>query len=121
LLRSLDCFVLPSLAEGISNTILEAMGSGLPVIATDVGGNADLVDAGRTGIIVPPADPQALATAIGTLAQDVQKARDMGAAGRALVMERFSMESMTNAYAAVYDASTGRSKAAPQSAGTIVA
>ena len=47
-MRSFDVFVLPSIAEGISNTLLEAMASGLPVIATDVGGNPELVDAGRT-------------------------------------------------------------------------
>jgi glycosyltransferase involved in cell wall biosynthesis len=52
ILRGLDCFVLPSLAEGISNTILEAMASGLPVIATDVGGNAELIEAGRSGELV---------------------------------------------------------------------
>ena len=60
-LRSFDAFVLPSLAEGISNTILEAMASGLPVIATRVGGNAELVDDGTTGTLVPSADTEALA------------------------------------------------------------
>ena len=64
LMRGLDCFVLPSLAEGISNTILEAMASGLPVIATEVGGNADLVSHGKTGLIVPADDLEALAAAI---------------------------------------------------------
>ncbi len=49
ILRGLDCFVLPSLAEGVSNTILEAMASGLPVVATRVGGNPELVDDGVTG------------------------------------------------------------------------
>src|SRR6185295_4357969 len=61
ILRGLDCFALPSLAEGISNTILEAMATGLPVIATDVGGNRELVDAGTTGELVPAGDAHALA------------------------------------------------------------
>ena len=59
-MRGLDCFVLPSLAEGISNTILEAMASGLPVLATDVGGNAELVGS-ATGELVPSGDAEALA------------------------------------------------------------
>ena len=63
-MRGLDCFVLPSLAEGISNTILEAMASGLPVLATDVGGNAELVVDGRTGEIVAPGDVEALANGL---------------------------------------------------------
>ena len=63
-MRGLDAFVLPSLAEGISNTILEAMASGLPVIATDVGGNAELVGAGRRGHLVPSDDVDAMAQAM---------------------------------------------------------
>jgi glycosyltransferase involved in cell wall biosynthesis len=64
LLRTMDLFVLPSLAEGSSNTILEAMASGLPVVATAVGGNAELVHAGFTGILVPPRSPDLMAAAI---------------------------------------------------------
>ena len=82
ILRGLDCFVLPSLAEGISNTILEAMASGLPVIATAVGGNPELVEAGRTGELVPAADPEALAERILAYARDPEAARAAGRAGR---------------------------------------
>lgn len=102
-MRSLSCFVLPSLAEGISNTILEAMASGLPVVATDVGGNAELVEDGVTGMIVPAADPAALARAIGVLAQDPGRAADMGTAGRARAVGQFSLQAMVARYQGIYD------------------
>lgn len=102
-LRNLDCFVLPSLAEGISNTILEAMASGLPVIATQVGGNPELVADGQTGVLVPPSDPDAMARAIIASATDPDQARMKGQAGRAEVERRFSMEAMVGAYQGLYD------------------
>lgn len=108
-MRSLDCFALPSLAEGISNTILEAMSTGLPVVATDVGGNADLVVNGSTGQIVPPADVEALATALVRMASDPARAVVMGRAGRAEAERRFSMQAMVDAYQGVYDRLLGRS------------
>jgi len=74
-MRGLDCFALPSLAEGISNTILEAMSSALPVLATRVGGNADLVADGVSGVIVPPGDTDALADGIVHLASHPSKPR----------------------------------------------
>ena len=70
-MRALDVFVLPSLREGLSNTILEAMASGLPVVATRVGGNPELVEEGHTGQLVPPADPVAMAAAIVSIAATV--------------------------------------------------
>jgi sugar transferase (PEP-CTERM/EpsH1 system associated) len=103
LMRRLDCFVLPSLAEGISNTILEAMASGLPVIATAVGGNAELVDHGRTGAIVPPDDVEAMAQALLRMAADPARAAAMGLAGRAEIERRFSLWAMVAAYQALYD------------------
>lgn len=102
-MRALSCFVLPSLAEGISNTILEAMASGLAVIATAVGGNAELVSSGRTGLVVPPADPQAMAQALLTLASDPEKAAAMGRAARSDVERQFSLQAMVANYMAVYD------------------
>lgn len=103
LMRGLQCFVLPSLAEGISNTILEAMASGLPVIATNVGGNADLVEAGRTGDIVPAGDPQALALSLVRMALAPEQAARMGLHGRRVVEQRFDLQSMVAAYQSLYD------------------
>ena len=114
LMRSLDCFVLPSLAEGISNTILEAMASGLPVIATRVGGNADLVTAGTTGTIVPSADPEAMAQEIVKLANQPDTARNMGRAGRSAIEQKFSMEAMVAAYQGAYDKLLHRPGATPK-------
>lgn len=102
-LRAMDIFVLPSIAEGISNTILEAMASGLPVVATRVGGNAELVVEGETGFLVPPSDTEALAKAIGIYLTDPGLARRHGAAGRNRVLRDFSMERMLGRYLAVYD------------------
>lgn len=107
-MRGLDCFALPSLVEGISNTILEAMASGLPVLATDVGGNRDLIEVGVSGEIVPPGDVQALADAIASLAADPARARAMGRAGRDAVEQRFSLPAMVAAYERVYDSVLGR-------------
>ncbi len=109
IMGGLDCFVLPSLAEGISNTILEAMASGLPVIATAVGGNADLVTSGITGQIVPAGDPEALAEQLVKLAKAPSQAKTMGQLGRERVEERFSMNAMVAAYLNTYDKLLGRS------------
>ena len=103
LMRAFDVFVLPSLAEGISNTILEAMASGLPVIATDVGGNAELVEAGRTGVRVPAGDAQALADQMAGYAGDPDLRQRHGDAGCRRVAEQFSMKQMIAAYGGVYD------------------
>jgi len=103
IMRSLDLFVLPSIAEGISNTILEAMASGLPVVATHVGGNPELVEQGRTGMLVPPSDPIAMAEAIRAYLFDPAILIRHGQAGRKRAEEKFSIESMVNGYMAVYD------------------
>jgi len=103
ILRGLDCFVLPSLAEGISNTILEAMASGLPVIATDVGGNGELVEAGQSGELVPVGDVEAMAQKIVGYARDRELAREAGRAGRAAVERQYSMAAMVLQYQRLYD------------------
>ncbi|MES2740002.1 MAG: TIGR03088 family PEP-CTERM/XrtA system glycosyltransferase [Pseudomonadota bacterium] len=106
LMRSMDVFVQPSLAEGSSNTILEAMASGLPVVATRVGGNPDLVRAGAGGTLVPPAAPELLAEAIGHYYRMPGLAARHGRCGRAQVLARHGLASMAASYLAVYDALT---------------
>ncbi len=82
LLAAFDVFVLPSVVEGMSNAVLEAMARSLPVVATDVGGIPEVVADGETGFIVPPGDPAALGAALSKLLQAPELAREMGAAGR---------------------------------------
>lgn len=93
-LSAADIFVLPSRSEGFSNAIVEAMAASLPVVATDVGGNAEAVQSGVNGFIVPPEDPRALAAAITQLLVDPSRAQEMGAAGRHLAAEKFTTEAM---------------------------
>ena len=113
-MRGLSAFVLPSIAEGISNTILEAMASALPVIATAVGGNADLVLAGQTGEIVPAGDPEQMAQRLAALASDPGGALRMGEAGRQRVLQTFSMRAMVDAYCSVYDRQLHRAGILPK-------
>lgn len=104
LLRAFDIFVLPSLGEGISNTILEAMASGLPVVATRVGGNPELVQDGVTGRLVPSADPTAMADTLSELLAQSELRVRFGTAGRERVVQEFSIEHMVERYSQVYDA-----------------
>ena len=101
-MSALDVFVLPSIAEGISNTILEAMASGLPVVATQVGGNPELVENGVGGALVPPLAPSALAAAIAGYVADPELRRRHGQASRQRATEHFSLERMAESYANLY-------------------
>ena len=102
ILRALDLFVLPSLNEGISNTILEAMATGTPVVATRVGGNPEIVEDERTGILVKPGDSQSMAEAIVRYLQYPDLRTRHGEAARQTVINRFSIEAMVRSYEAVY-------------------
>ena len=102
LMRAMDCFVLPSLAEGISNTILEAMACGLPIIATQVGGNPELVLDQLTGTLIPSSDSVALMAAMNGYYALPELARDHGRAGRERVERKFSLDYMAHRYEALY-------------------
>ena len=103
LMQAMDVFVLPSLGEGISNTILEAMACGLPVIATSVGGNPELVTPGKTGFLVAPGEPEKMAQVLLAYVSDPARMKLEGQVARAEIEARFSMDAMVNAYLAVYD------------------
>ncbi len=103
MLRAMDIFVLPSLAEGISNTILEAMASGRPVIATDVGGNGELVEDGASGMLVPRNDPAAMASALSRYIDDAPLRKRHGSRGRVRAEAHFSLDGMIDGYERVYD------------------
>jgi len=103
LMRLMDVFVLPSLGEGISNTILEAMATGLPVVASRVGGNQELVRLGETGSLFLAGDSEGLARLLLEYAVDAERRRREGAAARARVEREFALERMAAAYQAVYD------------------
>lgn len=103
LLASADLGILCSHEEGFSNAILEAMASGLPMVVTDVGGNAEAVLNGQTGYVVPAKDEQALSKAILELAKDPKKSLSFGQAGRLRVVEKFSLKYCVISYLALYD------------------
>ena len=101
-LSALDVFVLPSIAEGISNTVLEAMATGLPVVATRVGGNPELIEHEVSGTLVPRQNTTALAAAIVTYVGDPIQRRRHGEAARQRATGQFSLERMAEAYADLY-------------------
>jgi glycosyltransferase involved in cell wall biosynthesis len=102
-LRSVAVSVLPSLAaEGLPLTILEAMATGLPVVATDVAGAGEVIEDGVSGLLVPPGDDQTLADALARLASDGALRASLGSAAVAVVRERFSFEAIARRMEAVY-------------------
>lgn len=102
LLPRIDLFWLPSRREGLSLVLLEAMACGLPVVATRVGGNSEVVLPGWTGWLVPPGDPRALAEALLALLADPERRRAFGRAGRQRVVAAFRRDQMIARYEALY-------------------
>ena len=103
LLQAMDVFVLPSLGEGISNTVLEAMAAGLPVLATDVGGNPELVIDGDTGRLFPVGDAEAFCRVMLEMLDEPAARRRMGENGLRRVRERFDWNRTVAEYLRVYD------------------
>lgn len=103
LLAEADFFVLTSTSEGLALTLLEAMASGLPVIATDVGGNHEIVVHGQTGFLVPPRSPAAVAEAVRHLLADPDRAIAMGRAGRLRAEQSFDVRTMVARYESLYE------------------
>ncbi len=102
LLKQSDLFILPSHGEGSSNALLEAMAAGVPIIATDVGGNSDAITHGETGILVPPKDPRRLAAAILWMTERPNRRREMARMAQLDAILRFSMERCIDDYEALY-------------------
>lgn len=103
ILAMLNVFVLPSLSEGLSMAILEAMIAGKPVVATQVGGNPELVLAGETGYLVPPQDSGALASSLTTLLLDREQAFQFGMNGKSRAEGPFSLRTMVQAHQSLYE------------------
>jgi glycosyltransferase involved in cell wall biosynthesis len=102
LLAASEVFVLSSRSEGFPVSIVEAMAAGLPVVASDVGGVAEAVADGETGLLVPPGDPAALAEAVGRLLGDVELRQRLGAAGRARARACFDLPGFRAAHLELY-------------------
>lgn len=102
LLANADFFILSSISEGIALTLLEAMAASLPIVATDAGGNREIVEGERTGILAPVSDPEALAAGMVRLAGDPQLRKLMGIAGRGRVVDNFDINRVVAEYEALY-------------------
>lgn len=112
LMQAADLLVLPSREEGLSNVLLEAMGCGLPVIATAVGGSPELIEDGVTGRLLPSDDAPALAATIATLVDDAEERRRLAARARSAAEARFALGAMVDHTARVYDRCVVSSKVA---------
>jgi glycosyltransferase involved in cell wall biosynthesis len=107
-LRAMDVFALPSRLEGSPNAILEAMAMGLPIVSTTIGGVIDLLEEGRTGFLIPPDDPDALAVALDRLLGNESLRADLGCRARSRAVELFSLSGsisrLMDLYLALQDA-----------------
>jgi glycosyltransferase involved in cell wall biosynthesis len=102
ILRAADAFVLPSVAEGMSNSLLEAMATALPCLASRIGGNVDLLDDGETGLLLPGDEPEAWSSALNQVLAAPAMARRLGAAARARIEAEFALPVVVDRYVALY-------------------
>jgi glycosyltransferase involved in cell wall biosynthesis len=117
LLGAMDVFVMPSLWEGLPLSLVLAMGAGLPVVATSVAGMPEVIDDGRTGVLVPPGDSAALASALARLFNQPRSRARMAHDGRQAVLPRFGVDQYVNSVVALYDRLLGtRAGGAPDGA-----
>ena len=113
LLSAVDVSVMPSLNEALSNVLLESMAAGAPVVATDVGGTTEALQHDRNGLLIPPGNPAAIAKAVERLLSDRPLARALGARARQAIVDKFSLERMVAATAAVYEDLLARKQRRP--------
>ncbi len=104
LMKAVDCFVIPSRFEGMSNALLEAMASGLAIIASDVEGNKNIIEHGKTGILVPVENGEKLASAIRKLASDPILGKELGKSARETCLEKYSLKAVAVSYENAYKA-----------------
>jgi glycosyltransferase involved in cell wall biosynthesis len=108
ILVATDAFILPSLSEGLSSALLEAMACGLPVVATAVGGTRDILTDHENGLLVPPGDADKMAGAIGEIIHTPELATQLGRKARETVEREFSLEAVISRYTEVYEKLLGR-------------
>jgi glycosyltransferase involved in cell wall biosynthesis len=111
---ALDLFVNPSRAESFGVAALEAAASGLPVVASRVGGLPEIVAEGETGLLVPPEDPAALAEALSGLIRSPERRRELGQAARARAVERYDWQRCARAMERLYEATVRREALTPE-------
>jgi glycosyltransferase involved in cell wall biosynthesis len=113
LLPGLDVFVLPSLSEGMSNTLLEAMAAGVAVVASDVGGNGEIIVDKQTGLLFPSGDEAGLYAHLASLVGDAGRRAQLAAAGKSRALGTFSMGAMVRGYESLYERVAGKGTFGP--------
>jgi glycosyltransferase involved in cell wall biosynthesis len=108
LLAALDLFALPSLSEGMSNALLEAMAAGRAIVATEAGGNAESLDGGNSGVLVPPGDAEALGRALERLIETPDRRRELGRRASARARDEYSLAKMLDRTETLYAELLGR-------------
>lgn len=103
ILMSIDLFVLPSLSEALSIAILEAMRAKLPIVATNVGGNPEIITSGKNGYLVPSEDSTSLANTIEAVYNDAEQSKQLAEKGYKTLTERFSLDKVTQSYWNLYN------------------